>query len=147
MNKANNLVNVNQQIDFKNRLDKSHSMYNEEAEQVLFDIYKNKDVDEAYTFEKALEVFGAQYDIIAYLYYIKDDSRFLPISTSHFDKGFELLGIDYKTTRMCSWENYQGYIDIIEEIRCLMEEMLPMRSTATLIDAHSYVWLSKGGFP
>ncbi len=51
MNKANNLVNVNQQIDFKNRLDKSHSIYKNEAEQVLFDIYKNKDIDEAYTFE------------------------------------------------------------------------------------------------
>lgn len=141
INKSGNLVNKNQQIDFKNRLDPNNAKFRPEAERALYNIYRNPLCDEASAFANAVEVFGAKYDTIAFLFFIKDDSRFLPISTSHFDKGFAALEIDYTTSFKCSWENYQGFIGIIKEIRAVMEDMLPMQGTPRLIDAHSFVWV------
>lgn len=141
INKSGNLVNKNQQIDFKNRLDPNNAKFRSEAEKALYDIYRNPHCDEATAFANAVEVFGAKYDTIAFLFFIKDDSRFLPISTGHFDKGFAALEIDYTTSFKCGWENYQGFIGIIKEIRSVMEDMLPMQGTPRLIDAHSFVWV------
>lgn len=141
MSKAGNLVNKNQQIDFKNRLDLDHQLYREDGERVLFDIYRNLSCEEHDSFSKAVETFGAKYDTIAFLFFIKDDTRFLPISTGHFDKGFKILEINYSTSYKCGWDNYQGYISIIKSIRDLMEDMLPMKGIPRLIDAHSFVWV------
>lgn len=141
MSKADNLVNINQQIDFNNRLNKEHINYKEDGERVLFDIYCNPSCSDADAFKKAVDTFGAKYDTIAFLFFIKDDTRFLPISTGHFDKGFELLGIDYSTSHKCSWDNYIGFINIINNIRELIEETIPIKGILRLIDAHSFVWI------
>lgn len=141
IHKSGNLVNKNQQIDFINRLNPNHAKFRPEAERVLYDIYRNLLCDEATAFTNAVKVFGAKYDTIAFLFFIKDDSRFLPISTGHFDKGFAALEIDYATSFRCGWENYLGFIQIIQEIRDLMEDLLPMQGTPRLIDAHSFVWI------
>lgn len=141
INKSGNLVNKNQQIDFKNRLDPDNAKFRPEAERALYDIYRNPLCNEATAFANAVEVFGAKYDTIAFLFFIKDDSRFLPISTGHFDKGFAALEIDYTTSFRCGWENYLGFINIIKEIRAVMEDLLPMQGTPRLIDAHSFVWI------
>lgn len=141
MSKADNLVNVNQQIDFNNRLNRDHKNYQENAERVLFDIYCNPLCSEEDAFNKAVDIFGAKYDTIAFLFFIKNDTCFLPISTGHFDKGFELLGIDFSTSRKCSWDNYKGFINIINDIRELIEETLNIKGILRLIDAHSFVWI------
>lgn len=141
ISKSGNLVNKNQQIDFKNRLDPNHAKFRPEAERVLYDLYRNPLCDESTAFANAVEVFGAKYDTIAFLFFIKDDSRFLPISTGHFDNGLKALNIDYKTSFRCNWENYLGFIGIINDIRTVMEDMLPMQGVPRLIDAHSFVWV------
>jgi len=141
MNKSGNLVNMHSRIDFSNRLDSSHSEYRQEAERVLYDIYRNPLCDEATAFAEAKDTFSGTYSVIAFLFYIKDDSRFLPISPSHFDKSFRLLKIAFKTSHHCSWENYQKFISIIREIREVMQEFLPMEGIPRLIDAHSLVWI------
>jgi len=139
--KAGNLVNKNQQVDFKNRLNPNHPKYRQNAERVLYDIYRNPLCSDSVAFENAVATFGAKYDTIAFLFFIKDDTRFLPISTGHFDAGFAILKIDYSTSYRCSWENYQGFIGIIMRIRSVMEDMLPMQGVPRLIDAHSFVWV------
>lgn len=141
MGKANNLVNKNQQIDFRNRLNPNHPKFKPDAERVLFDIYRNPLCKEAEAFSNATATFGAKYDTIAFLFFVKDDTRFLPISTGHFDKGFAALNIDYSTSYKCSWNNYQGFNEIIGEIRGVMEERVLMKGTPRLIDAHSFVWI------
>lgn len=142
MHRAGNLVYVNQQIDFKNRLDPNRDKkYRPEAERILYDIYRNPLCEESAAFANAVKVFGAKYDTIAFLFFIKDDTRFLPISPGHFEKGFISLGIDYHTSRRCGWENYQGFLGIIKKIRAVMEDILPMRGAPRLIDAHSFVWV------
>ncbi len=141
MNRSVNLVNKNQQIDFKNRLTQDHPKYKRDAERALYDLYRNDNCEETTTFSEVVNVFGAKYDTIAYLYFIKDDSRFLPIRSGFFDKGFAQLGIDYKTTGRCSWENYTGFVEIIRYIQDLMKEILDLSGELRLIDAHSFVWI------
>ena len=144
MSKADNLVNKNQQIDFKNRLSPEHPKYRKDAECVLYNIYRNTSYKDSDAFADATAAFGRKYDTIAFLFFIKDDSRFLPISPGHFDAGFAALNIKHKTSHNCSWENYQKYIGIINEIRIVMEDMLPMQGIPRLIDAHSFVWVIQG---
>ena len=141
MNKSGNLVNKFMQMDFKDRLDPNTPKYHQEAERVLYDIYRNPTVSESEMFENAVKTFGAKYSTMGYLFFIKDDTRFLPISAENFDAGFKALEINYTTSHRCSWENYIGFIDIINEIREVMEDMLPMQGTPRLIDAHSFVWI------
>lgn len=141
MNRAGNLVNMNQQVDFKNRLNPNHPKYRPEAEKVLYDLYRNPSIDDATAFTNVIKTFGAKYDTVAFLFFIKDDTRFLPISPGHFDKSFSILNIDLITSHRCSWENYQKFIKTIGEIRTIMEDTLPMVGTPRLIDAHSFVWI------
>ncbi len=136
---AGNLVHYNQMISFENRLNPDHEDYNPEAERTLYEIYRGS--DERAAMQKAIEVFGQKYDTIAYLFFIKDDTRFLPNRPTIIDESLGILGIDYKTSYSCSYDNYLGYIDIIEEIRDIMDANLPSKGKYRLIDAHSFVWI------
>ena len=141
MNKSGNLVDQHQRIDFVKKLDSKSKEYQPKAEEVLYDIYVNPLCNESKAFNEAKEVFGGYYDTLAFLFFIKDDTRFLPIRTEHFDKAFSILDIDYTTSRKCSWDNYQGFINKIKQIRKELEDTLPMDGIPRLIDAHSFLWI------
>lgn len=68
MREAGNLVHIRQKYDFWNRLDPGHTEYRKEAERVLFDIYRNSQIEESEAFSNAMEVFGKKYDTIAFLF-------------------------------------------------------------------------------
>ncbi len=97
-----NLVDHHQVTGFRNRFNPIHKDFTPNAEKVLFDIYCG-DNDEA-AFKQAIETFGAKYDLIAYLFFIKNPGKYLPVRSRNFDKGFQKLGIDYKTECSCSIE-------------------------------------------
>ncbi len=142
INKSDNLIDPHQKTDFKNRLRAAKENNRiKEVERVLYDIYKNPDIDEQISFENAIKEFGAKYDTIAFLFYVKDNSRFLPIRPTHFDEIFNLLDINFSTERKCGWENYQHFLAIVDAIRELLEDVLPMRIKPQLIDAHSFMWV------
>lgn len=136
--KAGNLVYVNQQTDFRNRLDRNHKKYDPNAERVLYDIYCGTNPEAA--FAEAIDTFGAKYDTIAYLFFMKDYEKYLPISPGNFDRAFQSVGINFSTSFKCSWNNYCTFIGIIREIQGLMSEMLPLDTAPRLIDAHSFMW-------
>ena len=142
ISKANNLVNINQQINLKNRLNPAHASFCPDSERVLYEIYRGS--DEKAAFEMAVNTFGAKYDTIAFLFFLKDSERFLPISPGNFDKSFRLLGIDFTTSFNCSWSNYCDFISIIRDIHALMNDILPLKAPARLVDTHSFVWILHG---
>lgn len=139
ISKAGNLVNPNQQIDFKNRLNPAHPKYKAEAEQTLYDIFCGTDPESA--FKQATKTFGAKYDTVAFLFFMKSYDRFLPISPGNFDKAFMTLGIDFSTSFHCGWSNYCEFISIVKEVQGIMNEVLPLTADARLIDAHSFLWV------
>ena len=69
----------------------------EAIEQCLFKLYHNTSVSDS--FNNLVGIFGKKYALIAYLFFVKDNSKYLPIAPSYFDGAFELLGADFKTSK------------------------------------------------
>lgn len=124
---------------FKDQLDASSIDFKPDCEQVLFDIYCGSNEERA--FQAATKLFGAKYPLIAYLFFIKDDTRFLPVSPDKFDKLFQMMGIAFKVSYKCSWENYGEFISIIRHVQKQLENADISDDEITLLDAHSFVWI------
>ncbi len=108
-----------------------------QIESIIFQLYHSQNDEDS--LNKFISVFGKRYPLIAYLFFIKDKSRYLPIAPSYFDKTFNLLGVDFKTSRSCSWENYITYVSLIGDLKYLLDHELS--SEVTLLDAHSFAWI------
>lgn len=134
-----NLINVNGQIEFINKLTAGHESYIEDSERVIYNLYKGGD-DRA-NFEEVCKTFGYKYPLLAYLFFIKDDSKYLPISPVNFDKIFQNIGVDYKTAYSCGWDNYIGFLNIISEVKEFLVLYLDTDAEIRLIDAHSFLWI------
>ncbi len=106
-------------------------------EQCLFKLYHKTEAETS--FGELTEIFGKKYALIAYLFFVKDNSKYLPIAPSYFDRAFELLGADFKTSKRCSWENYSQYIYLIGQLKTMLSEALT--SEVSILDAHSFAWM------
>lgn len=127
----NNLVDWRKKDNFSKRTN-SRSI-----EQLFFDFYKSKIKDQI-AFERLLDE-GLSYQFIAYLFFIKDSNRFLPISQEQFDKIFENFGVqEFKTRNNASWENYSEFCSIIKSVRDFLKTK---DKNTTLLDAHSFLWI------
>ena len=127
----NNLVDWRKKDNFSKRTN-SRSI-----EQLFFDMYKSK-VKDQIAFQSLIKE-GLSYQFIAYLFFIKDSNRFLPISQEQFDKIFEYFDIkDFKTSNNVSWENYIEFCGIIKNVRDFLKTK---DKNATLLDAHSFLWI------
>lgn len=62
----------------------------------------------------------------------------MPISQDQFDKIFDSLGIEFKTSYNCSWENYLEFNEIIKQFRRLLSQQF---KNVSLLDAHSFLWI------
>lgn len=108
-------------------------------ERHLFDLFKGG-ADESATFDRLKTVLGAKYPLLAYLFFLKDMGRFMPIRPTVFDCAFRDLGIDLVTARMCSWENYQRFNDALREVQGALAAIGGLEDVR-LIDAHSFCWM------
>ena len=108
-----------------------------EIEASLWELFRG-DSDEK-IFASLTSIFGKKYPILAYLYFLKDSSKYLPIAPTYFDKSFEYLGVEFKTAYKCSWENYIGFIAVISDVKALLGDVVS--AEVTLLDAHSFVWM------
>ena len=114
-----------------------NSIKTEEVESALFNLYHSSNDEQI--FDELIKIFGRNYSLLAYLYFIKDNSKYLPIAPTYFDRAFSLLGIEFKTSQRCSWENYFIYLQIISDIKIMLIEKL--KSEVSLLDAHSFAWM------
>ncbi len=107
-------------------------------ESLIYDFYRDELPPED-AFGGLVEQAGKRYDFIAYLFFLKDWTRYLPISPANFDKAFAMLGVGLKTAWKCSWDNYQAYLGVLRQVRdALREEGL---DDVRLIDAHSFCYM------
>ena len=77
----------------------------------------------ASTFDRLSELTGAKYPLLAYLHFLKNMDRFMPIQPTTFDRAFRDLGIDLVTVRNCSWENYQRFNTALRGVQGALEEI------------------------
>ncbi len=107
------------------------------TEKCLFKLYHKMNVVDS--FNELIDIFRKKYALIAYLFFIKDKSKYLPIATQYFDSGFKLLGSNFKTSHQCSMKNYYQYLFLIGELKLMLSETLS--SDVSLLDAHSFAWI------
>ena len=128
--KSNNLIDWRKKDDFKKL------KANRENEKFLNDFFKSKIKDES-AYDNFVEI-GFSYQLIAYLFFIKNHQKFMPISQEKFDEIFSSINIDFKTSHSCSWENYLQYNEIIKLFR---KQLSQRYKTVSLLDAHSFLWI------
>ena len=129
-------VKSNNLIDWRKKDDLKKLKFNRENEKFLFDFFKSKIKDEI-AFNNFFEI-GFSYQLIAYLFFIKNPQKYMPISQEKFDEIFRSINIDFKTSYNCSWENYLEYNEIIKQFR---KKLSQNYQTASLLDAHSFLWI------
>jgi hypothetical protein len=110
-----------------------------EIEGLLFGLFRGG-VDEGTTFERLSDLAADKYPLLAYIFFLKDMDRFMPIQPTGFDRAFRALGIDFSTLRQCSWENYSTYNRTLGALRPLIEASTGLKNVR-LVDAHSFCWI------
>ena len=78
---------------------REHEEPRRRVEVCLFRLYRESRHREA--FENLVEIVG-NYRLIAYLLFLKDSTRFLPIAPRAFEESFRSLGIDFSASGKCS---------------------------------------------
>jgi predicted restriction endonuclease len=114
-----------------------HSPELSQLEATIYSLYHD-DNDES-IFTELVHIFGKKYSLLAYLFFLKDRSKYLPIAPVQFDSAFALLGVDFSTSHKCSWENYSSYLELIQDVQNLLNQYLA--SETSLLDAHSFLWI------
>ena len=126
----------NNLIDWRKKDNFSKLKANQKNEKLLFEFFKSKINDEN-AFDQFTEL-GFSYQLIAYLFFIKNSQKYLPISQTRFDLIFSSLNINLKTSHNLSWENYQEFIGIIKQFQNYLKTNF---SGIELLDAHSFLWV------
>ncbi len=108
-------------------------------EQVFFDLYRTDRAEQS-VFEELQDLTESKYPLLAYLFFLKDMDRFMPIHPTGFDRVFNALGSDFRTLRNCSWENYKAFNQLLDGLRGDIETAAGL-TDVRLIDAHSWCWL------
>lgn len=107
-------------------------------ERLLFSLYRSEGDEEA-IFDDLSALSGGKYRFLAYLFFLKDSDRFMPISPRKFDKAFADIGIGLKTVSQCRWRNYQAFNATLDQLRPLIAQAAKLPNVR-LIDAHSYCY-------
>ena len=127
-----NLVHHQQKLHFKNKICEN----TKKSEQLLYNLYCS-DSDEK-SFKDIVSFWGGKYDLIAYLFFIKNDKKYLPINSSNFDERFAMLNIPLRMSRNCTSQNYFLFLGYIDTLRKHMEAYYGF--DVSLLDAHSVIW-------
>ena len=127
----------NNLIDWRKKDDFSNLENNKQLEIALFNFIKHKEKNDEKSFNYFVDL-DLSYQMIAFLFFLKDKNKYLPISQERFDFIFKEAGLNFKTSGRLSWENYQEYVSIIKNV----QQFLKSKNIETnLIDAHSFLWI------
>lgn len=107
------------------------------SDYVIYNIFCG--TDDQQSFENAVELWGSTYPFISFVFFLKDKNHYLPVRPNIMPSRFKHLGIITDClSHGCTWEHYQDYLCILQDVQQRLNEQLV--SNATLLDAHSFVW-------
>jgi len=132
-----NLVPWQYVDDFKKKeLEKG---FQAKLEKAFFDFYTGQKSDRE-SFEILQKLLSNRYSLLAYFFFIKDKSQYLPVSTKKLGYALNLLGIkDFSLSGNCSWDNYNLFISYINQVQQRLIEFGV--EEVSLLNAHSFVWI------
>jgi hypothetical protein len=117
----------------------SSSSLRRQIEGLLFGLFVS-DAEESTIFDRMSDLVGRKYPLLAYLFFLKDIDRFMPIQPTGFDRAFAALGIEFTTRSQCNWENYTTYNQTLAELRPMIAASTGLKNVR-LVDAHSFCWI------
>lgn len=118
---------------------RSNTSARRSLEQAIFRFFTNTS-SEPEAFQQFCDLLGTRYDLLAYLFFLKDWTRFMPIAPTTFDRAFKLFDLDLVMSHQCSWENYVRYNNTLAQIQTLLRDVAGV-GDARLLDAHSFCWM------
>ena len=135
-----NLVNRQFAVpEFVNKLKGANPTEIKKYDSCFYDVYCGDDEETA--FRNVADCFGSKYSLIAFLFFIKDCERYLPTSPERFDEIFKSVGLTFRMSKRCSWDNYYDFLSIIKHVQKFVSEMNICSHEVTLLDAHSLIWI------
>jgi hypothetical protein len=142
---ANNLVRWENRFGHANRshhvlLDARTNMAAMRSIEAWAIVFFGDAVPAAESFAMFRQIAGSRYDLIAYLFFLKDWHSYMPIVPTTFDRAFSALGIDLVTRQQCSWYNYERYNHALMDILSALAKISGIPNLH-LVDAHSFCWL------
>lgn len=109
----------------------------QESENALELLYRTD--NDQIAFERIKSIFGGKYDVIAFLFFIKDIQKYLPLSPQNFDDRFHRIDVELKLSGNCSWVNYNQFLNTLKSVMNFLRDNL--NNDITLLDAHSFIWI------
>lgn len=108
----------------------------------LLDCYFDSSSNDKVLLDDMVNFFGAKYDLLSYLFFVRNHEKYVPARPSHIEKALQKkLDVHYPMSGKFGWENYSGYVDIIRQVQDAMNKHLELKTSATLLDAQSVVWI------
>ncbi|MBQ3704126.1 MAG: HNH endonuclease [Oscillospiraceae bacterium] len=95
--------------------------------------------DDQKSFEEIMVAIGGSFDVLGFIFFLKDCEKYLPIRSRLFNERFRLLGLDSDLEGNCTWSKYSEYMNWMKEIHGYLAKNV--NSKITLIDTHSFVWI------
>lgn len=129
-----NLVDYHDNIFFQDQLDSAHKT---EIEKALYLLYAENKDEEAFRLLK--NALGNKYALISYFFFLKNSERYQVVRPNNMAERLPLIGAKKQCVLQCSWENYQVYLAVLEEVRTFLNNRLT--EDVTLTDAQSFVWM------
>lgn len=133
-NGKNNIVDFHSITKFQDTAEKDL----QGAEDILFHLFT--DESPAGAFDKACCSWGKWYPELSYLLFVRDADSYVPVKTDNHKKRFKKLGISTACLNQCSWDNYNTFLKIHEEIRQQLSNFYGI--PVSLLDAHSFIWMT-----
>ena len=99
--------------------------------------------DRLVTFVKEKRL-GCKWPFFAYLAFLLDGRRYVPLLPGRFEKALQYYGADVRLQHDVRWDNYAALLDLIDWLR---ERLEPRYGRLDAIHIHSYVWIVSGRLP
>lgn len=98
--------------------------------------------DDAKAFREITNIIGGRFDVLGFLFFLKNRDQYLPLRSRLFDERFKYLDIESNLEGSCTWEKYQDYNSWIKTIYEFLRDSV--NPDITMLDAHSFVWILPG---
>ncbi len=133
----NNLLHWREKLFIKDKMKESGSV------DLIYRIYTESSTqdNDKELFDEAIQCWGARFPIISFTFFLKDMRKYANVRPRNFKKRLSYIGADTKCLNKCTWQNYMKFINILTEVKNLLNESGYFDPEAELIDAHSFVWM------
>ena len=125
-------------VDYRHHLGETiKSKGPKDLEYALTLLYEQDEDEDA--FDLIVDYLGGVFDVLGFIFFIKDCEKYLPIRSEDFDESFDIISLDSKLAGHCGWDKYLQYVEWIREVQDYLKTHV--NQDITLIDAHSFVWI------